>query len=455
MKRNAWVAAILCVAALSASLIAGGARPRPVRAVILFTGEQHGYLLPCGCTEGLLGGIDRRATAVRQIVEKGHAVLLVDNGGLIDGVSAQAKIKRTYLVAAMEIMGYRATGLGKADLDAGYDSAMFELEGTEVALLCANVVSRDGSRLFKSGKIFRVGSLKIAVTAAIDPELIDATHPAREELKFLEPSEALRDVLSAWGSKADVRVLLYHGPHKKAEKIVREVEGLDLVISGYDNDLMVKEIARVNGVPIGITGLKGKYLGRVDVLGGEGSLMGPVREIELSDEIPKDVDMLELVREYRRVLDGEWDKLVTRRRKGVPGGKRFVASHLCGRCHRAAWEKLKTNRHGRAMESLEADGSARDPECVVCHVVGLGYKSGYISKKRTPQVSHVGCSCCHGPGSDHMVNPVMANAPKAEAELSCLQCHNLDHSPMFDNKTYWPEIAHPTPEAERKELAEP
>jgi len=454
MKRAGLPAALLCLAALSAALVAAGAPRRPIRAVILFTGEQHGYLLPCGCTKGMLGGIDRRATAVKRIAAEGHPVLLLDNGGLIDGVSAQAKIKRTYLVAAMEAMGYRAVGLGKADIDAGYESALFELEDTDVALLCANVVAKDGSRIFKPGAIFTVGALKIAVTAAIDPALIEPSHPAREELMFLDPTTAVAELTAAWRSKADLRVLLYHGPHRKAEKIARELKELNLVISGYDNDLMVKEVARVNGTPIAITGLKAKYLGRVDVLGGEGDPLGPVREIALSAEVPKDPDMTELVQDYRRVLDGEWDKLVTDRRKGVPGGMRFVASHLCGTCHRAAWEKLKTTRHGRALESLEADGSSRDPECVVCHVVGLGYESGFISKERTPQLAHVGCDSCHGPASDHMLNPVASNAPKAKPEDVCMKCHNLDHSPNFDYSTYWPKIAHPTPEVERKELAE-
>jgi len=453
MKPGRLVGAIVSIAFVCAAMAAGIVKNRPPRVVILFTGEQQGYLVPCGCTKGMLGGIDRRATAIRKVIDEGDPVLILDNGGLMEGVSEQARTKRTVLLDAMETMGYRAVGVGKADIDAGYDSLIFELEEREIALLCANVTYLDGSSVFEAGRIFKFGSRRIGVTAALDPELIEKTHPARDELKFIDPAKALKPVLRDWKTKTDIRVLLYHGPHKKAIELVREFGEINLVISGYDNDLMVKEVARINGTPIAITGLKAKYLGRVDIPG-EKATIGRVREIELSKELELAKDMLELLGEYRRVIGMQWDVLVTDRKKPLIAGQAYVPSMHCGRCHKAAWEKLKTVRHGRAMESLVKDESDRDPECVVCHVVGMEYKSGYISPKRTPGHGFVGCDSCHGPGAEHMRNPIKANAPIANAEESCLPCHNLEHSPNFDYEVYRVKTVHPTPDAERKELRE-
>ena len=45
---------------------------------------------------------------------------------------------------------------------------------------------------------------------------------------------------------------------------------------------------------------------------------------------------------------------------------------------------------------------------------------------------------------------VAVRVTKAQAEKKvCLKCHDFDNSPKFDFKTYWPDIEHPTPAAEK------
>src|SRR6185312_9998287 len=46
-----------------------------------------------------------------------------------------------------------------------------------------------------------------------------------------------------------------------------------------------------------------------------------------------------------------------------------------------------------------------DGECIVCHTVGFGYKSGFTDAIKTPHLENVGCESCHGPGSLHAKNP--------------------------------------------------
>src|SRR5262245_57565028 len=47
-------------------------------AAIVFSGEQHGYLEPCGCSVNQLGGLARRADLFRQIQERGWATTAFD-----------------------------------------------------------------------------------------------------------------------------------------------------------------------------------------------------------------------------------------------------------------------------------------------------------------------------------------------------------------------------------------
>jgi len=448
-----WSVLTATVLGAGAIALAAARIPKPSpRVILLFTGEQDGYLLPCGCTKGMLGGIDRRATTIRKIRAEGAPVLILDNGGFIDGVLEQPRLRRTFLLQAMQAMGWTVTGVGRFDLQAGVRRFISACAATSLPVVCANVLDLDGSRLFPADKILVANGVRIGVTAVLDPELIEAASPVRREVLFAEPADKLAEVLTSWRSKTDLKVLLYHGHYQRAAELAKALPDFDLIISGFKNDLEVKQMARVGKTSIVITGVQGKYLGRVDVADTNPPAFSRARSIPLSPEIEKDEDMLAMITLYRSILGDRWEDLVVKRKKRHPSGVRFVASRLCGACHKAAWEKHKETEHYHAMQTLKDDGSNTDPECVYCHVVGLDYLSGFKDMRRTPQHGFVGCDSCHGPGEEHMLNPVMETAPKAEPELCCLSCHNVEHSPKFDYETYWPKVEHPTPPEEAEEL---
>ena len=85
----------------------------------------------------------------------------------------------------------------------------------------------------------------------------------------------------------------------------------------------------------------------------------------------------------------------------MPDGLAFTGSEDCRRCHEYEYDKWNMKAHADALASLKKVGSDRDPECVVCHVVGMEYEGGYITEEKTPHLKDVGCENCHGPGSEH------------------------------------------------------
>ena len=169
----------------------------------------------------------------------------------------------------------------------------------------------------------------------------------------------------------------------------------------------------------------------------------------------------------------------------------YVGSERCLGCHAGDYAKWKESKHGHAYEALEVLAkrpSLRnfDGECIVCHTVGYGVKTGFESTEKTPGLKHVGCESCHGPGSGHMSAPndpdlrklmspwkltptdrlpdrgvldriakAVPGGPGGLTELpapeqriinavsqTCTKCHDGENDPHFDLAKYWPKIFH-------------
>ena len=67
--------------------------------MLVITGQMDGYLEPCGCTQGQLGGLIRRLDFLERLKAQNWPVALIDLGSLIKDPAAarggfdQAKIK--------------------------------------------------------------------------------------------------------------------------------------------------------------------------------------------------------------------------------------------------------------------------------------------------------------------------------------------------------------------------
>ena len=91
--------------------------PRP-QAAIVISGEQWGYLEPCGCAglENQKGGLMRRHTFLDHLTEQGWPLATFDLGGQVRRYGEQANIKFSYAVNALAEIGYGAIAFGPQDL---------------------------------------------------------------------------------------------------------------------------------------------------------------------------------------------------------------------------------------------------------------------------------------------------------------------------------------------------
>lgn len=120
----------------------------------------------------------------------------------------------------------------------------------------------------------------------------------------------------------------------------------------------------------------------------------------------------------------------------------------CGNCHAGTQAEWEETAHAGAWATLQGSGDAAD-YCEGCHTVGhLGSvasdpDAGFATARETRYVD-VQCESCHGPGLEHVSNPVaikpLASFEAAvDAQNGCGECHEGTHHPFVEQ---WAESAH-------------
>jgi hypothetical protein len=450
--------------------------PQP-RFVLLISGQQMGYIEPCGCT-GLVnqkGGLARRHTLARQLAERGWPVVPLDVGNQIRRFGRQAELKFQITGEALRKIGYRAIALGADDLrlSVGELAAHTAPSGDQpTPFLSANAAVLDAS-LTPTHQVVEAGGKKIGITSVVSDEWQKKViggeillKPATDGLDAVLP--AIRD------AGCDLRVLLVQGSTDETEELARKYPDFQIVVTaggGGEPPFQPQPVSGTNSLLVQV-GLKGMF---AIVLGYFDDPQQPWRyqRVPLDSRFEDSREMLELMASYQEHL-----KVIGLEGLGIkavphPSGRTYVGSEKCGECHTKAYAKWQETGHSRATDSLvhphERSEIPRhfDPECLSCHVTGwhpqqyFPYDSGYLSLDKTPRMTGSGCENCHGPGSAHVAaeegegNPPEAlltslresmRLPLARAETKCLECHDLDNSPDFHATgafaEYWSRVEH-------------
>src|SRR5438105_5633256 len=136
--------------------------PKPELALII-SGQQEGYLLPCGCSRPQKGGLERRYNFVQLLKARGWPIAEVDLGdvpqlkGPQDLPNVQGLIKYRYSMEALKKIGYSAVGVSGNELAMPLDKIVGEwaLNESSPKLLAANFKNKDdkGSETYPEGVI--------------------------------------------------------------------------------------------------------------------------------------------------------------------------------------------------------------------------------------------------------------------------------------------------------------
>jgi predicted CXXCH cytochrome family protein len=110
----------------------------------------------------------------------------------------------------------------------------------------------------------------------------------------------------------------------------------------------------------------------------------------------------------------------------------YAGAATCVECHETYHTDWSGTRHAGAFNTLVEDGEADNPACYPCHTLGFGSPSGFLDIETTPHLANVQCENCHGPGSQHNIDPARVPLSVDLDSNLCGQCHQSCHGMCGD-----------------------
>jgi hypothetical protein len=438
-----------------------GARPGARREgagtlAVAFTGQDRGELEPCGCTQGMLGGLARRPARLRAFTEPGLPLLTVSGGELVDGSDDLDRLRLRSILGGAGTMGYHALAPSRRDLELGAGLAATSAPLTAPPLVAVNVdESTVGERNLQRMLCIETGAATTYVTgiAAEDTQAVG-------DLKFTDTIQALRELRGDMPVFAPL-IVIANVDGKTARQWLRFAGRPTLIL--YASPFTDPGPEDVEEGPVALAPMptNGKYVGLARLYGSGDEGTWGIEFRPVAADLPEDPGIVEQRRQHQqRMRDAQ---LVARGAKDprftphalsgepapAPVRGAFVGSASCTGCHPDAALKWTQSKHAAAMATLHKVGSDGDPSCVSCHVVGYGTGRAFSSEASTPEFASVGCESCHGARADHVafrMGPARAATEKEpvfqKGRSSCASCHDSKHDPKFDFDAYWQRIAH-------------
>jgi hypothetical protein len=469
--------------------------------VIVLSGQQQGYMMPCGCSYPQFGGLERRYNFIQLLKARGWPVVAVDLGdipqkrGIAHLNNVQGLIKYRYSMMAYKEMGYLAVGIG--EYEAGVPAwPLAKIEGewaansSQPAVLAANLKNDENQFPFLKpieAQTVPGTNIKVGATCIVGPTVAERIKDP--SVKFTDSRDCLIEQLTKMhAEKVDLPILLYHGEATGRQEAVRCAEyfpQFPIILALSETDEPPAHPIAVNHAQQGGSrnyvfrlGTKGKFIGVVGVYRNGPNFNFKYQLVEMSpdyetpEEQKKDQPIAKKIEDYTRELkSGKYlekyvqvrhplqamDPVKDLKRPG-DGTPHYIGSDECASCHRHAYDIWADSPHSHAYKTLvdAKHPSLRqyDGECIVCHTVGFGYKTGFVNEKDTPDLKNVGCESCHGPGSLHAANPknqqwrermslpwlnakktgnVQAKNRAIEQKL-CVTCHDIDNDVNWVHK---------------------
>jgi hypothetical protein len=407
---------------------------RPLVALIL-SGQMHGFIDPCGCSEPQYGGLIRRFNFIQSLKAKDWVVVGIDMGELpyIKGIHEQNLLKYDLSIKALSAMNYRAVGIGRDEMLLPLGEGLVQIWDKKKPYprplnlsLAETAPKQKYHELNVRSHEITENTPKIGVISLMGPEVRAGLKPLE---KFLSNEEELPKALQAFADAGvEFGVILHHeypvvnmpAGFKKEQAIEDARRELAVKCAKFCDAqrkknpkvppihlmMVLTELAEPSALmrkldpnlPTHLVeiGHKGKYVGLLGVyragkayrLQYQMVLMSPEWQTKRGQE--KNNAVIALMEDYNQELKrhdmlAKFPRTLNYIQNPPQNGKglkaTYIGSEQCSRCHAEAYAVWEKTPHFKATNTLEElthpSGRQYDPECMMCHTTGLKHPGGY------------------------------------------------------------------------------
>ena len=248
------------------------------------------------------GSYARAATIVRQIRnETKGACLFVDCGDTIHGTGPAQWTKGGAIVPALNRMGVELMTPGNWEFGYGPDVLRERVAEMSFPVIACNVErAATGEKEFSPAEVREIGGVRVGFVGITSP-IVTQTMPKKfgEGLRFSDAADALSRCIAKLRheEKAEIIVVVSHLGFPQEVKLVKEVDGIDVLLSGHTHNRLAEPV-RVGRALLVQSGFAGSFLGRLD-LEVQGGQVGDFKHhlIEVAETIEPDGETEAVVNE--------------------------------------------------------------------------------------------------------------------------------------------------------------
>ncbi len=313
-----WKVLLLAAVAVVGLAVAGWllipSEREPLELTLLHTNDLHAHydsFEPWG--DVLQGGVARIATLVNDIEDDVDNLLFLDAGDQFQGTLYFTVGGADVVADVMNELGYMGMALGNHEFDSGPAELARFIDHADFPVLSANVdawADPDLSGLIFPFAIYYMDGHPIGVIGLTAEHTAIASSPG-PDVVFSDAIEAAQDTVDHLAANGiDIIIALTHLGHERDLELAQQVEGLDIIVGGHSHtrlEIYPATMTSTSGDPVLVVTAHewGKQLGRLDVTftldGVVESYRGEPLFVDAS--IPEDEDVLELLADYRPMID--------------------------------------------------------------------------------------------------------------------------------------------------------
>ncbi|MBN1349526.1 hypothetical protein JXJ21_08965 [candidate division KSB1 bacterium] len=404
---------------------------------LVFTTRNNGVLRDCGCALECQGGLPERMTLFKALRKVQAQSIFLDSGGFFSTMGRQRNDE--IVIRAYESLKYDAIAISEQEFIDGWEFFEAKLLRSKCALVSANLIEKaTGKLLVQPFRIVEAGDVRIGITA-ITSESIFRYMPAAkyDRLEILPWLDALQKTLENIGSRADIRVLLAQVTRQELMTVAEEVEGIDVIVQGYQAYVPETGFERLHDTIVISAGVDGQQVGRLDLhLDRTKRLVDfNIEYICINNTILDDESIDSLTAAYFE----EFNMLSNQGGQRSTGLPIFGVTY-CRQCHVLEFDKWQNSKHAQAFLPIQQSRKS-NRDCIACHTTG--WKGAAITPDSgiPDELTAVQCEACHQ-FDVTKINPAVEAHPDSVGESVCIKCHTHTNSPQFEFHDYWKRIAH-------------